>query len=69
MCRFGVPIVPVYADVVAGNEVVAPVQVAPPLPLAFYLVLPVGCFGCGMGRCDIVEECGVSSRTEFGRAG
>ena len=33
----GVPIVPVYADVVVGNAVVAPVQVAPPLPLAFYL--------------------------------
>ena len=32
----GVPIVPVYADVVVGNKVVAPVQVAP-LPLAFYL--------------------------------
>ena len=31
-----VPIGPVYADVVSGYEVVAPVQIAP-LPLAFYL--------------------------------
>ena len=32
----GVPIGPVYADVVAGNEAVAPMPVAP-LPLVFYL--------------------------------
>ena len=48
--------------------IVAPVQVCTS-STGVLSVLPVGCFGCGMGRCDVVEECGVSPRAQFGSAG
>ena len=63
-----VPIGPVYADVVSGDEVVASGANCTS-PTGVLSVLFVDYFGSGMGGCDVVEECGVSPRSQFGNAG